>query len=238
MNVMRLSAAGFLSCLLLASVPANAQSGSGPFARISFLRPHDGATTEWEAGYIRHLGWHRQANDRSNWYGYTEWSGEHMRWFLYATFGHSAESLSNPVDPAGDERDTVVNIIPHVEFMDGGLFEYMSDASHGDANGIPTPLARLELTTIDLKPGTERSFEAAIAAKRPSLKSETLWYRAISSAAAPRYVRLRPKANIGDIIDGRAEQAVPASAANLVEHEKVEILTFRPTMSYNVPSAQ
>jgi hypothetical protein len=227
-----------LVSLLLTSVPAIAQSDSGPFARISFLRPHDGATTEWEAGYIRHLGWHRQANDRFNWYGYSEWSGAHMRWFLYATFGHSADSLSNPVDPAGDERDTVVNIIPHVEFMDGGLFEYLPSASRGEENGVPTPLARLELTTVDLKPGSERAFEAAIAATRPSLRTETLWYRAISASVTPRYVRLRPKASIGEIIGDRGELSLPVTAAKLVEAEKVEILTFRPAMSYNVPGAK
>jgi hypothetical protein len=236
MKVVRLVLAAGLAALSLAAA-APAQNYTGPFARISFLRPHDGATTEWEAGYIRHLDWHRRANDRYRWYGYTEWSGPHMRWFVYATFGHSPDSLSNPVDPAGDERDTIVNIIPHVEFMDGGLYEYLPNASRGDPNGIPTPLARLELATVDLKPGTERTFEAALAAGRPSLRTETLWYRAISAAVVPRYVRLRPKASIGEVIDARAERAVPANAADLVEQSRVEILTFRPTMSYNVVPA-
>lgn len=32
-----------------------AQSGRGPYARIAVLKPHDGQTIEFEAGYIRHL---------------------------------------------------------------------------------------------------------------------------------------------------------------------------------------
>ena len=39
------------------------QSERGPYARIALLRPHDGATVDFESGYIRHLDWHRQAKD-------------------------------------------------------------------------------------------------------------------------------------------------------------------------------
>jgi len=65
----------------------------GPYARISVLRPHDGDTVDFEAGYIRHLDWHRQAKDMWVWYGWTIWAGEHQRWLVYATFGHSRANL-------------------------------------------------------------------------------------------------------------------------------------------------
>ena len=39
--------------------------------------------------------------------------GERQRWFVYATFGHSAASLDNPVAPAEDERDNILNVTPH-----------------------------------------------------------------------------------------------------------------------------
>src|SRR3712207_749574 len=80
-----------------------AQSERGPYARIALLRPHDGKTVEFEAGYIRHLEWHRQAKDPWAWYGWTIWAGERQRWFVYATFGHTAANLDNPVSPADDE---------------------------------------------------------------------------------------------------------------------------------------
>src|SRR5436309_4866286 len=82
---------------------------NGPYARISVLRPHDGDTVDFEAGYIRHLDWHRQNKDTWTWYGWTVWAGERQRWFVYATFGHSAAEMDSPVDPAGDERDNIVN---------------------------------------------------------------------------------------------------------------------------------
>ena len=71
-----------------------AQTGSGPYARIAVLRPLDGKTVEFEAGYIRHLEWHQQALDPWTWYGWSVWGGERYRWFVYATFGHSAAALT------------------------------------------------------------------------------------------------------------------------------------------------
>src|SRR5689334_21496493 len=60
----------------------------GPYARIAIMRAVDGHAVDWEAGYIRHLEWHRQAKDPFNWYSYSVWaSGEHQRWIIYATFG-------------------------------------------------------------------------------------------------------------------------------------------------------
>src|SRR6185295_4242337 len=99
--------------ILLAAVPIVAQTETGPYARISVLRPHDGATVEFESGYIRHLEWHRQAKDSWTWYGWTVWAGDRQRWFIYATFGHGAASLDHPVPPADDERDNIANVTPH-----------------------------------------------------------------------------------------------------------------------------
>jgi hypothetical protein len=61
-----------------------------PYARIAILRPHDGDTVDFEAGYIRHLEWHRQAKDTWVWYGWNVTFGERQRWFVYASFGHEA----------------------------------------------------------------------------------------------------------------------------------------------------
>src|SRR6516162_8833382 len=98
------------------SVHPNAQPGRGNFARIAVLRPHDGDTVDFEAGYQRHLDFHRRAKDSWVWYGWTIWAGDRQRWFVYATFGHTAASLDNPVPPADDERDNVSNVTPHAEF--------------------------------------------------------------------------------------------------------------------------
>ena len=219
---------------------------NGPYARISVLRPHDGDTVDFEAGYIRHLDWHRQNNDTWTWYGWTVWAGERQRWFVYATFGHSAAEMDGPVDPAGDERDNISNVTPHAHFVGSALYEFLPALSHG--TGVPTPTARLELTTVDLVPGGEEAFEAALCHPErsegpgraggapplppdPSLAlgmTETLWYRMIAGGPVPRYLRLRPRPNLSALLDDKAEQAFPDAKTT------VEILNLRPAMCYGV----
>ena len=170
---------------------AIAQAGPGPYARIAVLRPHDGRTVDFEAGYLRHLEFHRQAQDAWTWYGWTVWAGERQRWFVYATFGHSAASLDAPVSPADDERDNIANVTPHAEFVGNALYRFLPALSRG--TGAPQPTPRVELTTVDLTPGGAAAFEAALAAMQPSLPGETLWYRLVAGGPALRYVRLRPR---------------------------------------------
>jgi hypothetical protein len=210
-------------------------SEEGVYARIAFLRPHDGDTVDFEAGYIRHLDWHRTAADRWTWYGWNIWAGERQRWFVYATFGHTAAELDNPVSPAEDERDNIANVTPHAEFVGNALYEFLPDLSRG--TGTPTPTLRLELTTVDLRPGTEKTFEAALRAEQSKLQGETLWYQTVAGSAHSRYVRLRPRPTLAALMDERSQQELPYKATALVARMTVELLNLRPTMSYGLPPA-
>jgi hypothetical protein len=212
-------------------VPPKAEA-AGPFARIAFLRPHDGDTVDFEAGYVRHLDFHRQAHDTWSWYGWTIWAGERQRWFVYATFGHSAASLDNPVPAADDERDNISNVTPHAEFAGNGLFEFLPALSRG--TGAPTPTARLEFITVDVNAGAGRAFETAIAARQAATTDETLWYRMVAGGPSPRYVCLRPRASLQALLDAGREPRSPDAAAASIARMTVEVLNFRPTMSYGV----
>jgi len=176
-----------------------AQTGRGPYARIAVLRPHDGPSVEFEAGYIRHLEWHKQARDPWVWYGWNIWAGDRYRWFVYATFGHSASSLDSAVAPAEDERDNILNVAPHVEYVGNALYEYLPGLSRG--TGEPQPTARVEFTTVDLVPGATKAFEAALSAAQSRLQGEALWYRMVAGGPAPRYVRLRPHPALSAVLD-------------------------------------
>jgi len=213
-----------------------AQTEPGPYARIAILRPHDGHTVDFEAGYIRHLEWHRQARDTWVWYGWTIWAGDRQRWFVYATFGHSAASLNSPVAPAEDERDNLLNVAPHCEYAGNALYEYLPKLSRG--TGVPQPVSQLEFTTVELNPGAEKAFEAALSADQSRLQGETLWYRMVAGGTAPRYVRLRPRPSLSAILDGRNEQSLPDRVNDLIAKMTVEILNLRPTMSYGLSPAR
>ena len=214
-----------------------AQTERGPFARIAIMRALDGQTVDLEAGYIRHLDWHRQAKDTFAWYSYSVWaSTERQRWIIYATFGHTAASLSNPVSPAEDERDNIINVLPHAQFLGNAVYEFLPSLSRG--NGVPTPTLRAEYTTVELNQGAGKAFEASIAAEQSKLQGETLWYRMVAGGNTPRYVRLRPRASLAAILDERADQALPDKVSGLISKMTVEILILRPNMLVNVTPVQ
>lgn len=224
-----------LSFLLTAQTGGNpdAQTARGPFARIAIMRALDGHSVEWEAGYIRHLAWHRQAKDPFGWYSYSVWaSTDHQRWIIYATFGHTAAELSNPVSPAEDERDSLINVLPHAQFLGNGIYEFLPALSRG--NGVPTPTLRAEYVTVKLVQGAGRAFEATLAAEQPKLQAETLWYRMVVGGAAPRYVRLRPRRSLSAILDERADQMPPEKVNGLISKMTIETLNLRADMLVNV----
>jgi hypothetical protein len=218
---------------LLISQTTQTAKPAGPYARIAIMRALDGHTVDWEAGYIRHLEWHRQVKDTFNWYSYSVWaSTEHQRWIIYATFGHTAGELSNPVSPAEDERDNLINVLPHAQFLGNGVYEFLPALSCG--NGVPTPTLRAEYTTVELNYGTGEAFEAALAAEQSKLQGETLWYRLVVGGSEPRYVRLRPRASLANILDERADQELPKKVHGLILKMTVETLNLRPNMLVNV----
>lgn len=207
----------------------------GPYARIAIMRAIDGHAVEWEAGYVRHLEWHRQANDPFNWYSYSVWaSTERQRWIVYATFGHSSAALSNPISSVEDERDNLVNVLPHAEFLGNWIYEFLPPLSRGSATGVPTPTLRAEYTTVELAQGASRAFEAAVAAEQSKLQGETLWYRRVVGGTTPCYVRLRPRANLAAILDERADQILPEKVNAMIAKITVETLNLRPNMLVNV----
>ena len=218
---------------LLISQATQVVQPAGPYARIAIMRAVDGHSVEWEAGYIRHLEWHRQAKDPFGWYSYSVWaSSEHQSWIIYATFGHTGAELSNPVSPAEDERDNLINVLPHAQFLGNWIYEFLPSLSRG--NGLPTPTLRAEYTTVELNYGAGNAFESVLAAERSKLQGETLWYRLVVGGNGSRYVRIRPRADLASILDERADQALPERLNGLISKVTVETLNLRPNMLVNV----
>lgn len=206
----------------------------GPYARIAVMRARDeGHTVDLEAGYIRHLEWHRQAKDPFAWYSYSVWASTgRQRWIIYATFGHTAAELSNPVSPAEDERDSEINILPHVQFTGNAIYEFLPSLSRG--TGVPTPTPRAEYITVELNYGAGKAFEAALAAERSKLRGETLWYRLAVGGNSPCYVRIRPMASLAAILQERAEGTLPETVNGLISKITIESLNLRPNMLVNI----
>lgn len=222
--------------LLILPLYTLGQSPAGPYARIAILRPNEGKTVDFEAGYIRHLEWHKQAGDPWTWYGWTLWASGEQRWFVYATFGHAAGDFDKAVLPAEDERDNIINVVPHASFVGNGLYEFLPKLSSG--SGVPSPMPRIELTTVDIRPGEEFNFETLIGRTQASLQSETLWFKMIAGGGSPRYLRFRSQPNIAAVLAASNTQALPVAAKDLLISVKVEVLALRPTMSFGLATGK
>jgi|SRR6185369_9295683 len=222
-----------LPTLLISQTTQSAQP-PGRYALIGFMRALDERhSVDLEAGYVRHLEWHRQVKDPFNWYSYSvSASTERQRWIIYATFGHTATELSNPVSPAEDWRDASISLLPHVEFTGNATYEFLPGLSRG--NGVPTATPLAEYTTVEVTYGAGKGFEAALAGEQSKLPGETLWYRLVEGGNVPRYVRLRPRTSLASILDEHADQALPDKVNGLISKMTVETLNLRPNMLVNV----
>ena len=225
--------ASLLPTLLISQTMQSTQT-PGPYAVIGIMRAIDERhSVDLEAGYVRHLEWHRQVKDPFGWYSYlVSASTERQRWIIYATFGHTAAELSHPVSPAEDWRDASINLLPHVQFTGSGIYEFLPGLSRG--NGVPTPTPLAEYTTVELNYGAGKAFEAALATERSKLQGETLWFRVVVGGNTPCYVRLRPRASLASILDERADQALPDKVNGLISKMTVETLNLRSNMLVNV----
>ena len=87
----------------------------GPYARIAVLRPHDGRTVEFEAGYIRHLEWHRQAAPHVEYVGNA----------VYEYLPGLSRGTGEP-QPTARLELTTVDLVPGA----GGAFEAALGAAH------------------------------------------------------------------------------------------------------------
>jgi hypothetical protein len=95
--------AALLPTVHISQTKQSAQS-PGRYALIGIMRAIDERhNVDLEAGYIRHLEWHRRVKDPFSWYSYSfSASTDRQRQIIYSTFGHTAAELSNPVSPVED----------------------------------------------------------------------------------------------------------------------------------------
>lgn len=232
----------FFFCFLSGALPAAAQEPSsipGSYARVVILQPHPGEREEFEAGYARHIEWHRAHNDPWTWYGWTFVLGDRLDLFMDGTFGHSPEDFDSSVDPAGDRADNALNVTPYADFISHGMYEHLEELSRGTA--LPDTSAYLSLTTYRVLPGQGPAFEAAIAAhgRRSGQSDRFAWFR-LQMGGAPQYLLMRPVATFGaaalvpDFFGASGVQGGPEAPSidELVESIRNELLGYHSEFSY------
>jgi hypothetical protein len=242
-----------LSVVLTAAHPGSSQevpgSSPGPFARIVTIEPKAAQEAAFEAGYQRHLAWHRGQHDSWTWYGWSFVLGERLGLFMDGTFGHAPADFDHAVNPAGDGADNAVNVVPNADFRSHGVYERLTAVSSSAA--LPDTSRLLALTTYWVRPGQEAQFEALLATTHaawrrvPQPAPPYAWFRLGLGGSPPEYLLLRPVASFASaavLPDIFAVGAGTVRASSAVSRDPLlasvirvrsELLRYRPDMSYH-----
>lgn len=219
-----------------AQIPA---AREGPAARMVVIRPKEGQQGAFEAGYRRHLEWHRTANDPWTWYGWTVVLGPRLGLFVDGTFGHDWIDFDRAVDPAGDAADNAANVTPYADFLSHAVYERLFGVDTAPA-ALPDTSPYLVLTTYRVAPGRGRDFEALVRrsrgsapSARPDADDGATWYRAVVGTEGTEYLLLRRARGWVDLERRRDPLADASSEAGaIVRATTTELLRFRRDMSY------
>lgn len=211
-----------IALTLLLGTSALAADGGGSYARITVLEPREGKARDFEAGYRRHLAWHRSKRDPWAWYGWTVSTGPRTGVFIDGTFDRTADELDAPVAPAEDSADNQRNVFPHARLATTALYRLRPELSRGTSAQLKSPWATL--ATVHVKPGRERDFEAALARLEADRR---LVYELLSGGDGATYVVFVPGEKVSELL-GRP--ALPASDAIASAH--TEAVRFRPELGY------
>jgi hypothetical protein len=83
-----------IACVLgLCAAVSLSYAEDATLARIVVIQPKLGKAAEFQAGYKRHLEWHRRNRDPWQWYGWTFVLGDRLGQFMDGTFGHTSSEL-------------------------------------------------------------------------------------------------------------------------------------------------
>lgn len=231
----KLAAAALASHLLAATASAQALAPQpGPYARMVVIQPHTGQAAGFEAGYQRHLEWHRGVQDRWTWYGWHFVLGDRLGKFMDGTFFHSADDFDHAVQPAADGADNGKNVEPFAVFESHSIVERLPALSAGAP--LPDASAYLSMTTYVVAPEAVGRFEAALRRRvhqRPA-DDRFSWYRLTAGGDGPAYLLLRAAPSFGaaarlpDWFGPSLRSGYPGD----VRRVRSELLRFDPKMSY------
>jgi hypothetical protein len=183
--------------LLLVS-PAMAQQG--PAAHFFVYQVKSGAQAQFEQGYGHHLDWHRRHHDPLVWYGWTVLDGPREGYFIDANVGEPFAAFDHRVDVEQDGMDFRASVSPYVTPQAQLAYALLPGLSVGTPLENRQPSAMLQVTSFELRPGTQARFEhalqaaARVLAATPGAPPHT-WYRLVSGGDRPQYLLMVAHAN-------------------------------------------
>ena len=186
-----------LGLAMLSATPAIAQAADGhdrgDAAHLFGYFPKAGMEARFDAGYRRHLAWHRGRHDPLVWYGWYVASGDRAGMFIDGSFGAPFAAFDRRVDPDGDAADAATNVTPFASSAFRASYRLRREFSTGFPLERWQPSKSVQVFHYTLKPGTSRRFEAVLRGARAELQRHPdapahTWYELVVGGSSPGYL--------------------------------------------------
>lgn len=234
----------------LAADPTQSLRDTGDAAHLFAYRPKPGMESQFDAGYKRHLDWHRTHDDPLVWYGWYVTHGPRMGMFIDGTFGAPFAALDNRVAPAEDGKDADRTFLPYGDPTERTVFRVRRDLSNGTPLEQWQPTRMVQVYTYKVRIGRSERFEKIVKRMRAALdttkpKSSFTWYEGIGGTPTPGYMLMVARDGWASFDEGRGglegvlawvedptvrQQLLEGYAAS-VEDVQSEIWSYRSDLS-------
>lgn len=182
-----------VTLLVPASGPAQEAAASSDAAHLFAYYPKEGMREQFDAGYRRHLAWHREKQDPLVWYAWYVVHGERSGLFIDGTFGRPFTAFDERVDPAGDREDGSKNVTAFADPAFLATYVLRPELGTGQPLEDEQPSASIQVFHYRLRAGTEPRFERAVRAAREALERSPeapahTWYELVVGGEQPSYM--------------------------------------------------
>jgi hypothetical protein len=191
-----------------AAEPTPSLRNAGDAAHLFAYMPKPGMEAQFDAGYRKHLEWHRTHGDPLVWYGWDVTHGPRMGMFIDGSFGAPFAAFDQRVAPADDAKDADRTFAAFGEPAFRAVYRARRELSTGTPLESWQPTPMVQVYTYKVRLGRSERFEKIVKRMKSTLdaahaKSAYTWYEGVGGTSAPGYMLMVARDGWAGFDEGR-----------------------------------
>ena len=232
----------------------NTTRNTGDAAHLFGYTPKPGMEAQFDAGYRKHLEWHRAQHDPLVWYGWYVTHGPRMGTFIDGSFGAPFAAFDQRVAPAEDAKDNERTFFPYAQPVFRNVYRVRRDLSTATPLEKWEPTSMIEVHTYKVKPGKSYQFEQIARRVRgvtaaSNAKGIHTWYEGVGGTGTKEYLLMVARDGfaafdagpadlesvLSTIDDATARRELLSAYASAIDEVTSELWRYRSDLSL-IPS--